>query len=133
MTTKICSNTDWTKADRWLQEPYSEPLETNDTNSEGLTPLDIYVFIWGLNVMERPEIHIFKKMITNTLKRFPLNKLYPELMIMLDQLNIPFDRNLFFNSNLELFPVYLDRLVRMYIVLGLPFIDDMRGEILNFV
>lgn len=131
---EVNHNSPWLTAYRWLAEPYEEPLETNERNNDGLTPFDIYVRIWNLNVLEKHEIGRFRKLIVRTLKLFPPTSLYPEMVRMLIDLDIKFDPKLFYtNSNLELFPPFIKFIINYYAVIRLPVIEDIQRIIIEYL
>jgi len=130
---EVTHNSPWLKAWRWLIEPYEEALPTNERNREGLTPFDIYVRYWNSKVLEQHEIEPFRNLIVNTLEKFPLTELYPEMARMLIDLDIRFDPALFYRSNLELFPPVIAYIIRYYAVIKTPFIYDIQLIILEYL
>jgi len=123
----------WLVAYRWLAEPYEDPLPSNDPDDDGMTPFDIYVRLWNSGVIEPQEIRRFRNLIIKTLKRFPPTELYPEMVMMLIKLDIRFDPNLFFVSNLNLFPPFIATIIKQFIVYNIPMIDDVKGVVLEYL
>ena len=123
----------WLTAYRWLIEPYEESLETNEPNCEGLTPFDIYVRIWELQILEPHEMNPFRNLIIGTLKRFPPKELYPEMVAMLVAMDVRFDPNLFYVSNLESFPLFIKVIIKQFVIQEIPFIEDIRRIILEYL
>jgi hypothetical protein len=123
----------WIKASRWIVDPYEESLETNEPGIDGLTPFDVYVRIWNLQVLEPQEAESFRNLIIKTLKRFPPNELYPEMLRMFIDLDVKFDPKLFYVSNLNLFPPFIVNIIKRSCIRHLPFIEDIQREVLNYI
>ena len=112
-------------------------VNTENSESQNLSsrskiePFDLLVMSYG--TLDEERIPKFRKMVFLFMETFPLKFLYPELVQLFIELDIEFNVDLFYRSEIPEFAEWIQIFCVTSMVSEVPLIQELRNEIAGYL